>query len=159
VPEAVCVLLTGRAGAGKATVGSGIAAELRRRGRTCAVLDATGVEAFLQPGIGALVWCCELLTTAGATAVVTVPIATRDARDRLRDAVPGVVEVFLDAPPAVCAERARHDDPAYEPPYAPELRVPTHDRDPTASVAQVISFLEEHGMTPRDPPHPSEPVA
>lgn len=150
------MLLTGRAGSGKETIGRGIADELRRRGRACAVLDAPGVERHLLPGTDALVWCCGLLVTSGATALVTAPIATRAEREHLRDSMPALVEVFLDSPPALCAERAGRVDDAYEVPYAPDLRVPTHDRAPAASVAQAISFLEERGVAPRDPPHPSE---
>jgi adenylylsulfate kinase len=153
---AVCVLLTGRAGSGKATIGRGIVNEIERRERSCAVLDATGVGSHLQPGNAALVWCCGLLVTNGVIAVVTAPIERRAAREELRRAVPALVEVFLDAPPALCAERAGRADDGYEAPYAPDLRVPTHDREPAASVAQAVSFLEEQGVVPRDPPHPSE---
>jgi adenylylsulfate kinase len=156
VVEARCVLFTGRTGAGKTTIGRGVADELRRRGRACAVLDAAAVEGHLRPGTDALVWCCELLVTNGATALVTAPISTRAERERLRDAMPSLVEVFADAPAAVCAERSGRPDDSYEDPYAPDLRIPTHDRDAAASVAQAVSFLEERGVAPRDPAHPSE---
>lgn len=164
MPTASCVLFTGRAGAGKTTVGQAVADELRRRGRACAVLDEAALEGHLQPGPEALVWCCELLVTSGATAVVTVPIPARADRELLRTAMPGLVEVFLDAPPSVCADRADDraargtaaESDAFEEPYAPDLRVPTYDRDPSASVAQVISHLEDAGVAPHDPPHPSE---
>ena len=156
VREAVCVLFTGRSGSGKQTIGHGVADELRRRDRACAVLDAPGVVRNLQPGADSLVWCCGLLVTSGATALVTAPIPTRAAREHLRDALPVLVEVFLDAPAELCAQRAGRADHTYEEPYAPDLRVPTHDRDPAASIAQTVSFLEERGVAPRDPAHPSE---
>jgi adenylylsulfate kinase len=156
VREAVCVLFTGRAGAGKATVGRGVAAELRRRGRPCGVLDAVGVEQHLRADADSLVWCCTLFVTSGATALVTTPVATRAERERLRDAIPAILEVFLDAPAALCTERSGRVDTAFEEPYAPDLRVPTHDRDPAASIAQAMSFLEDRGVVPRDPAHPSE---
>jgi adenylylsulfate kinase len=156
VREAVCVLFTGRAGSGKTTIGRGVALELRRRGRECGVLDAADVERHLQPGTDAVAWCASLLVAAGATAIVTTPIPGRVAREELRDSFPVFLEIFLDAPAALCAERAERRDDDFEEPYAPDLRVPTHDRDPAASIAQAMSFLEDQGVSPRDPPHPSE---
>jgi adenylylsulfate kinase-like enzyme len=60
----------------------------------------------------------------------------------LRAVIPGFVEVHVDAPADVCTARAGVADPAYEEPIAPDLRVPTGDRDERASVAQVVSFLD-----------------
>jgi adenylylsulfate kinase len=156
VHEAVCVLFTGRAGSGKTTIGRGVALELRRRGRRCGVLDAAGVDRHLQPGTDAVGWCAALLVGAGATALVTTPIPGRAAREELREAFPVFLEIFLDAPSGLCAERAGRRDDEFEEPYAPDLRVPTHDRDPAASISQAMSFLEDQGVSPRDPPHPSE---
>jgi adenylylsulfate kinase len=39
----------------------------------------------------------------------------------------------------------------YEPPLNPEITVLTHDRDVAASAAQVISYLEEKGLSPTGP--------
>jgi adenylylsulfate kinase-like enzyme len=156
VREATCVLLTGRAGAGKTTIGRGVADELRRRGRSCGVLDAAAVERHLRPGVDSVVWCCALLVGGGAHVVVTAPVPTRAAREQLRDAIPTLVELFLDAPAALCAQRSGGTDEEFEEPYAADLRVPTHDRDPAASIAQSVSFLETIGVAPRDPVHPSE---
>jgi adenylylsulfate kinase len=156
VYETVCVLFTGRAGSGKATIGQAVAEELRRRDRSCAVLDAAGVARHLTPGTDALIWCCTVLSSSGAVVIVTATVPSRAARELLRDAVPALLEVFLDAPASLCEQRSGVADDAFEEPYAPDLRVPTHDRDAAASVAQTISFLEEREVTPRDPPHPSE---
>lgn len=150
------MVFTGRAGAGKTTIGRGVADELRRRGRSCGLLEADAVDQHLQPGTDALVWCCALLVGSGAHAIVTTPISTRAVREQLRDAVPAFLEIFLDAPAALCTERSGRRDEGFEEPYAADLRVPTHDRDPSASTAQAMSFLEEHGVAPRDPVHPSE---
>ncbi len=146
------MLLTGRAGAGKQTIGSGVVAELRRRGRPSALVDAAAVDEHLSSGAdssatGSLAWLCSLLVASGVVAVVAAPVAARDARERLRDEVGELVEVFVDAPADTCAARAGRPDPDYEEPYAPDLRVPTHDRAATASIAQVLSFLEERGLT------------
>jgi adenylylsulfate kinase-like enzyme len=156
VTEALCILFTGRSGAGKDTVGRGVAHELRRRGRACALLDATSVERHLEPGTAAIVWCCDLLTANGVTALVTTPVSTRAVRERLRAELPQLREVFLDIPGNVGATRSGERDDGYEEPYAPDLRVPTYDRDAAASIAQVVSYLEAQGLAPHDPPHPSE---
>ncbi len=58
--------------------------------------------------------------------------------------------------PRCARQRAGRADDAYEAPYAPELRVPTHGRDVAASTAQVLSFLEDRGVIAHDPAHPSE---
>jgi adenylylsulfate kinase-like enzyme len=144
------VLLTGRAGAGKQTIGSDVVAELRARGRASALVDRSAVDHHLGPGIEALAWLCALLVESGVVALVSAPVARRDERERLRAGVPALLEVFVDAPPDRCEARAGRADPTYEEPYAPDLRVPTHDRDPRASVAQVLSFLEAQGLVAPD---------
>lgn len=154
--EALCILFTGRSGAGKDTVGRGVAQELRRRGQACALLDAASVEHHLEPGTAAIVWCCGLLTANGVTALVSTPTPTRAVRERLRAELPHLREVYLDIPGNLGVARSGERDDGYEEPYAPDLRVPTYDRDAAASIAQVVSYLEAQGATPHDPPHPSE---
>src|SRR5207253_6874369 len=87
----------------------------------------------------------------------------RAGRDEVRAKIDRFVEVFVDTPIDVCEERdvkglyerARAgeipeftgvSDP-YEPPTAPEVRVVTHDRDASASAAEVIEYLEGVGLT------------
>ena len=152
-----CIWLTGRAGSGKRTVARAIVAELRERGVPTTLLDEAGVAGRLVDGPDALAWCCSLLVDNGVRVVVAVPAPLRDDRELLREAVPEFLEVFLDAPPDVCATRAGRADDEYEAPYAPELRVPTHGRDAAASAAQVLSFLEDRGVVTHEPRHPSEP--
>jgi adenylylsulfate kinase len=151
-----CVWLTGRVGAGKRTIAAAIVAELHRRGEPGVLLDEDAVTARLVEGPDAIAWCCTLLTGNGIPTIVAVPLPARDDRELLRASVPVFLEVFLDAPPEVCAARAGRRDATYEEPYAPELRVPTHGRDVAASVAQVLSFLEDRGVIAHDPVHPSE---
>lgn len=145
--SAVCIWLTGRRGAGKRTVGRLTAEVLRAEGRTCAVLDAAALDAHLargpsDGGLESLAWLAGLLTESGVTTIVTVDTARRADRDALRDQIPGFVEVLIDAPAEVCADRAGFADPTYEPPIAPDLRIPTHDRDERASTAQLVSYVE-----------------
>lgn len=152
---AACVFLTGRAGAGKRTVAALVVEQLRRRDQPVALLGPEAVAGHLAEGPDALAWCCTLLVENGVTVVVAVPVDARDDRELLRDAIPSFAEVHLDAPQDVCAERSGRVDAAFEEPWAPDLRVPTHGRDPAASAAQVISFLEDRGVTSGAPRHPS----
>lgn len=151
-----CVFLTGRAGSGKRTVANLVAEELRRREQAVALLGADAVGRHLTEGPDALAWCCRLLVENGVTVVVAIEVAERDDRELLRSSIPRFAEVYLDAPADVCATRAGRADPTFEEPWAPDLRVPTHGRDPSASAAQVISFLEERGVAARTPGHPSD---
>jgi adenylylsulfate kinase len=148
--QVACVLLTGRAGAGKQTIGEGVVADLRGRGRPSALVGAAAVHEHLAPGPDALAWLCRTLVESGVITVVTTPIPARDEREQLREHVPALLEVFVDAPAELCEERAGRPDPAYEEPYAPDLRVPSHDREPAASIAQVLSFLEARGLVVDD---------
>jgi adenylylsulfate kinase len=139
-----CVWLTGRRGAGKTTVARAVAAQLRRRGAPVAVVDDEEVREHLGDveGLDALLWVTRLVMGAGAVAVVAVDQPRRMTREELRVTMPGFIEVFVDAGPG---------PGDYEEPYAPELRVPTADRSPEASAAQVVSWLEDHGLVVGEP--------
>jgi adenylylsulfate kinase len=149
-----CVWLTGRRGSGKTTVGRLVTDELRGRGRAAVFLDGDepGVRVHLQRDdagtpLPAIAWLATLFAEGGVTTVVSVDAPGRAARDDVRGSVARFVEVFVDAPADVCARRCGKVD-AYEEPYDPELRVPTHDRSPAASAAQVVSYLEQQGLLP-----------
>jgi adenylylsulfate kinase-like enzyme len=135
----VCVWLTGRRGAGKTTIAVAVVDELRRRDARVAIIDEPDVVTHLSSDepIEALGWLARLLTATGAVVVIASDDPRRATRDRLRAVVPGFVEIFVDGGPG-------RDE--YEEPVAPELRVPTHDRSAEASVAQVVSWLEHHGV-------------
>jgi adenylylsulfate kinase len=151
--SAACVWLTGRRGAGKQTIGLTVAEALRAEGRPCALLDAGILSAHLahgpaDGGLDSLAWLARLLTENGVTTVVTVDTPLRADRDALRTAVPGFVEVYVDAPADVCTARSGVADPRYEEPIGPDLRIPTHDRDRRASAAQLLSYLEAEPTRP-----------
>ena len=74
--------------------------------------------------------------------------ATRDAAERARAAVPGLIEVFVDTPREICVARigSRANEP-FANPVNPDLRVVTHDREVSASAAQVMSLLDTIDLT------------
>jgi adenylylsulfate kinase-like enzyme len=135
---ATCLWLTGRAGTGKSTIARAVAEELGRAGVPMVLVDDEA-RLHLAEGPGPMVWLAQTLNDAGVTAIVAADLTAREDRDAVREAVGHFVEVFVDGGEAV-------DDGEYEEPFAPELRVPTHDRGPSASIALVMSWLEHEGV-------------
>jgi adenylylsulfate kinase-like enzyme len=135
---ALCLWLTGRGGSGKSTIARAVAEELERAGLPVVLLDRDEVR-HLVDGIDSMLWLVRTLTEGGVTAVVASDVPDRDEREQVRSAVTQFVEVFVD-------DGTGSADDGYEEPFAPELRVPTHDREQTASIAVVISWLEHTGV-------------
>ena len=134
---ATCLWLTGRTGAGKSTIARAVAEELRRAGVPLVLVD-DDERGHLAVGTEPMVWLAKALTDAGVTTIVAADLPDRDDRDAVREAVTRFVEVFVDG--------ASAEDDGYEEPFAPELRVPTHDRESVASIALVVSWLEHEGV-------------
>jgi adenylylsulfate kinase len=168
-----CLWFTGLSGSGKSTIAGVVVDELRRRGRRVELLDGDEVRENLSAGLGfsktdrdtnirRIGWVAALLARNGVVAVTAAISPYRSVRDEVRNQIEHFVEVFVDTPIEVCEERdvkglysrARAgeipeftgvSDP-YEPPVAPEVRVATHDRDPTASAVDVVAYLEAAGL-------------
>jgi len=173
-----CIWFTGLSGAGKSTIAEVVVEELRRRGHRVELLDGDEVRQNLSKGLGfskedrdtnirRIGWVAALLARNGVVAVTAAISPYRDIRDEVRGQVDHFVEVFVDTPIDVCEGRdvkglyakARSgeipeftgvSDP-YEEPHAPEVRVVTHDRDVSASSAQVLSYLEGAGLADPGP--------
>jgi adenylyl-sulfate kinase len=169
-----CLWFTGLSGSGKSTVAAAVVDELRRRGHRVELLDGDEVRENLSAGLGfskadrdanirRIGWVAALLARNGVVAVTAAISPYRSVRDEVRSKIDSFVEVYVDTPIEVCEQRdvkglyakARTgeipeftgvSDP-YEPPVAPEVRVVTHDRDPRASAAQVVDYLERAGLT------------
>jgi adenylylsulfate kinase-like enzyme len=127
--------MTGRRGAGKSTIARGLVDALHDRGHPAVLVDDPEASAYLQDGLEAIAWLCELLATSGVTTVVAADRPERNDREVVRALVPGFVEVYVDG--------GGDGDADYEEPFAPEVRVPTADRDAAASIAFVVSWLED----------------
>ena len=111
-------------------------------------------------------WVAATLAKHGVlvlASVISPFAATRDEVRTLhaeRDA--GFLEVHIATPVEVCSERdvkglyARQRsgalsgltgvDAPYEPPVAPEARIPTHEQSLEQSVDQLLALLVEHGL-------------
>jgi adenylyl-sulfate kinase len=167
------VWFTGLSGAGKSTVSEIIEAELKQRNLRVEVLDGDVIRTHLSKGLGfskadrdtnirRIGWVCEVLSRNGVVAIAAAISPYREIRDEVRDKVGRFVEVYMECPVPVLADRdvkglykkalageiknfTGVDDP-YEPPLNPEVVCHTDGREtPQQSAAKVIRKLEELG--------------
>ncbi|MEO8509622.1 MAG: adenylyl-sulfate kinase [Chloroflexota bacterium] len=169
------VWFTGLSGSGKSTITHLIEAELRRRGHKVEVLDGDVVRTHLSKGLGfskedrdtnilRIGWVCEVLSRNDVVAIAAAISPYRDIRDQLRRDIGRFVEVYVEAPLEVLADRdvkglyrkamageikgfTGVDDP-YEAPLNPEVVCHSDGREtPEESAAKVIAKLEELGYS------------
>ncbi len=166
------VWLTGLSGAGKTTIANALAGELTRQDFANYILDGD----CLRRGLcGDLSFSREaraenirragevagLFADAGLICIAAFVSPYLEDRARARKVVPAgrFVEVFVNAPLAVCEQRdpkglyrkARANlipyftgvsDP-YEPPQSPEVEIRTGELTIEQSVARVLSFIQQ----------------
>jgi adenylylsulfate kinase len=163
---------TGLSGAGKTTIAEIVEKELRERGRRVEVLDGDIVRTNLSKGLGfsredrnvnvlRIGFVANLLTRNGVAVIVSAISPYKEARDQVRRRIIDFVEVFVDVPLEVAAERdvkglyekafageiknfTGVSDP-YEPPAAPDLVLKTDQEEPHESARKVIEKLEYFG--------------
>src|SRR5918997_2641066 len=167
---------TGLSGSGKTTISEIVEHELRERERHVEVLDGDIVRTNLSKGLTfsrddrninvlRIGFVANLLTRNGVGVIVSAISPYKEARDHVRRKIVDFVEVLVDAPLEVCAERDVKGlyekafageieqftgvyDP-YEAPAAPELHIKTDEEEPRESAARVIGHLEELGYLTR----------
>jgi adenylylsulfate kinase len=164
---------TGLSGAGKTTISEIVERQLRERFGMVEVLDGDIVRTNLSKGLGfsredrdtnilRIGFVADLLTRNGVGVIVSAISPFKEARDQVRRQIgEDFIEVFVDAPLEVCAERdvkglykkafageipqfTGVSDP-YEPPAAPELHIKTDEEEPHESARRVVARLEELG--------------
>ena len=164
---------TGLSGAGKTTVSEIVEKELKERGLRVEVLDGDIVRTNLSKGLGfsredrdtnvlRIGFVSDLLTRNGVGVIVSAISPFKEIRDQVRRNIgDDFIEIFVDAPLEVCAERdvkglykkafageipqfTGVSDP-YEPPASPELHIKTHEEEPNESARRVVARLEELG--------------
>ena len=168
----VTVWLTGLSGAGKTTITQALEEKLRNHDYPLEVLDGDIVRTNLTKGLGfskedrdenirRIGFVSHLLTRNGVIVIVSAISPYRQMREEVREKIGDFVEVFVNAPLAVCEGRdvkglykkARAgeiksftgiDDP-YEPPLHPEVECRTDLETLEESVAKVWTKLEELG--------------
>jgi adenylyl-sulfate kinase len=167
------VWFTGMSGAGKSTISRLLELKLRQFGARVEVLDGDVVRTHLSKGLGfskedrdenvrRIGFVCELLARNGVVAIAAAISPYRDVRDEVRARIPNFVEVFVECPVEVLAERdvkglyrralageipqfTGVSDP-YEPPRAPEVTVNTSRETPEESVEKIWATLERSGL-------------
>ncbi len=169
---------TGLSGAGKTTIAEIVEHELKERGLRVEVLDGDIVRTNLSKGLTfsredrninvlRIGFVANLLTRNGVAVIVSAISPYKEARDQVRRRIIDFVEVFVDVPLEVAAERdvkglykkafageieqfTGVSDP-YEPPVAPDLVLKTDEETPEESARKVIEKLEFFGyLWPRE---------
>jgi len=172
--KGVTLWFTGLSGSGKSTVAIEVDRILTGRGVACTVLDGDNVRHGLNSDLGfspedrnenirRIGEVAKLFTEAGIINLTAFISPYRDDRDRNRAIQPqgDFVEVFVDAPLAVCEER----DPKglykkaragiipeftgisapYEAPENAEIVFNTGEESVEQSAARVVEYLEAKG--------------
>lgn len=170
------VWLTGLSGAGKSTIAARVDQALHARGRVSYILDGDNLrfglcadlgfgEADRAENVRRLGEAARLLQDAGLIVLVAAISPYRRDRERVRGRIAAgrFIEVFVDAPLAVCEARdpkglyrkARAGeitgfsgiDAPYEPPEAPELRlVADPGATPESHAAAIVAELATRGL-------------
>jgi adenylyl-sulfate kinase len=168
---------TGMSGAGKSTISRLMELKLRQFGARVEVLDGDVVRTHLSKGLGfskedrdenvrRIGFVCELLARNGVIAVAAAISPYRSIRDEVRSRIPNFVEVFVECPVEVLAERdvkglyrralageipqfTGISDP-YEPPLTPEVIVNSSRETPEESVEKIWATLERLGLVSFD---------
>ena len=168
----VTLWFTGLSGAGKTTITQALEKKLRESNYGIEVLDGDVVRTNLTKGLGfskadrdenirRIGFVSNLLTRHGVIVLVSAISPYRDIREEVRQKIGNFVEIFVNAPLAVCEgrdvkglyQKARQgeikgftgiDDP-YEEPLNPEVECRTDLESLEESVAKVWTKLIELG--------------
>jgi len=166
---------TGLSGSGKSTLSERIFRRLEAAGAKVELLDGDEVRTHLSKGLGfskedrdtnvrRIGFVAELLAKHGVIAITAAISPYRETRDAVRERIGTFVEVFMDCPIPVLAERdvkglykkalageipnfTGVSDP-YEPPVSPDLRVDSATEDIAVSEERLWSLLKERELIP-----------
>jgi adenylyl-sulfate kinase len=165
--------LTGMSGAGKSTISEQLMARFRAGNAKVELLDGDVVRTNLSQGLGfsredrdtnirRIGFVSELLSRNGVIVVVAAISPYRDTREEVKRRIANFVEVFVECPVAVLAERdvkglykkalagevgnfTGISDP-YEPPLNPDVVVQSDRESVGESVEKIWRKLVEKGF-------------
>jgi adenylylsulfate kinase len=171
--EGFTLWFTGMSGAGKSTLSERIITRLREGGAKVEALDGDIVRTNLSQGLGfsredrdtnirRIGFVAQLLSRNGVIAVVAAISPYRATREEVKSRIPNFIEVFVDAPLKVLAERdvkglykkalagevgqfTGVSDP-YEPPLSPDIVVRSDSESIEESADKVWRELERRGL-------------
>jgi adenylylsulfate kinase len=165
------VWFTGLSGAGKTTISQAVAKELQARGDRVTCLDGDVLRQTISADLGfspadrvehtrRIGAIAQELTAAGWIVLVAVIAPYRHTRQTLRTQIGAFVEIYVNAPLAVCEQRdvkglyrrARAGEvlsltgihAPYEAPLQPDLVCYSAQETIDESVAKVITFLTQY---------------
>ena len=110
------IWFTGLSGAGKSTIAAELEREFQKRYLNYEILDGDVVRTHLSKGLGfskadrdtnirRIGWVAHTLAKHGCITICAAISPYRDIRDEVRRETARFVEVFVDAPRAVCEQR------------------------------------------------------
>ena len=176
-PPGFTLWFTGLSGSGKSTVSQHIFGRLRQAGRKVELLDGDVVRTNLSQGLGfekadrdinvkRIGFVCELLSRNGVIAVVAAISPYREARAAVKRKIERFVEVYVECPVSVLAERdvkglykralagevpyfTGVSDP-YEAPEEPDLTLHSDKETAAESIERVWAFLQNRELISLD---------
>jgi adenylylsulfate kinase len=166
------VWLTGLPCSGKSTISGWVSKAIRDTGRNIEILDGDIVRTNLTKGLGferedrdtnvrRVGFVANLLSRNGTAVICAVVSPYRSIRDELKANVTNLIEVFVDTPAEICAQRdvkgmwakakagelknfTGYDDP-YEPPLKPHVHIKTQEETVDQSGQKVLDYLKAQG--------------
>lgn len=171
-----CIWLTGLSACGKSTIAMALEQVLIQRGRLSYVLDGDNIRHGLNKNLGfspedrtenirRIGQVAKLFADAGLIVISSFISPYKEDRDMVRELLPEgqFIEVFVDAPVEVCAERdpkglykkamageikgftGVSPDAPYEAPVNPELHIQTAEKSVEESVEEILTYLDKKG--------------
>jgi adenylylsulfate kinase len=166
--QGLTVWFTGLSGAGKTTISQYVGRELIDRGYKVEYLDGDVIRQTLTKGLGfskadrdenirRIGFVAHLLTRNGVIVLVAVISPYQAIRQEVRDQIGAFMEVYVDAPVAICQQRDVKGlykqaldgkianftgvDAPYEPPLDPEVVCHTECESIEASATRVLQSI------------------
>jgi adenylylsulfate kinase len=167
------IWFTGLSGSGKTTCSRLLEERLKQHGARVELLDGDEVRLRICRGLGfskedrnenvsRIGYVCEILSRNGVVAIVAAISPYREAREKIRASVPGLVEVYMECPVEILIENdvkglykkalageiknfSGVSDP-YEPPVDPDVTIRTYRDTLEEGVQKIWNKLESLGL-------------
>ncbi len=173
--DAFALWLTGLPASGKTTLANLLAQEFGRRDMQVQVLDSDKLRQVLTPEptydaderdwfYEVLAFLGQLLVQNGVNTIISATAHRLVYRQRAREYLPQLIEVYVRCPVKICMERDQKGiykkalgsksmhlpgvQELYEEPEAPAIIVDTEEQTPLEGVQKIIAHLEHFGRLP-----------
>lgn len=171
------IWLTGLPSSGKSTLANLVRNHLQELGLPIEILDGDEVRQRLTKDLGytrkdreenvsRIAYVAKMITNVGGIAIVALVSPYQESRERAKAEIQNCVEVYLDCPVPICAQRdvkglyakaisgqVTHftgvSDP-YEPPTNPDVVVRTGQESPEESLQTIVEKLAAMNLIPNE---------